>query len=121
MAVKQDFKLRLAEPDLGEKELEYVSDCVRSSWISSKGRYIREFEKGFSRFCGAKHGIATSSGTAALHLAFAAIGVGPGDEVIVPSFTMVASANAVAYTGAKPILVDSELATWNLDVAKLEN
>ena len=120
MAVKQDFKLRLAEPVLGEKELEYVSDCVRSSWISSKGRYIEKFENGFSRFCGAKHGIATSSGTAALHLAFAAIGVGPGDEVIVPSFTMVASANAVAYTGAKPIFVDSEVATWNLDAAKVE-
>src|SRR3989442_4969319 len=120
MAVKQDFKVRLAEPVLGEKELEYVSDCVRSSWISSKGRYIEEFENGFSRYCGTKHGIATSSGTAALHLAFAAIGVGPGDEVIVPSFTMIASANAVAYTGAKPIFVDSEVATWTLDAAKVD-
>jgi perosamine synthetase len=102
-------------PLLGKKELEYVTDCVRTNWISSKGRYVDEFEKGFARYCGVAEGIATTNGTAALHLALAALGVGKGDEVILPAFTMMSTAFAVLYCGATPVLVDAEPDTWNMD------
>ncbi len=115
-----NVKIPVAAPKLGEKELEYVTECVRSSWISSLGRYVREFEEKFSAYCGAKYGIATSSGTTALHLALATIGLKKGDEVIIPSFTMIATANAVTYTGAKPVIVDSEPNYWNIDTNKIE-
>ncbi len=105
----------VAEPLLGEKELEYVVDCVKSTWISSLGRYVTSFEEGFARFCGAKHGVSVANGTVALHLALKVLGVGPGHEVIVPSLTFVATANAVVYTGARPVFVDSEPSTWNMD------
>ena len=105
----------VAEPLLGEKELEYVTDCVRSGWISSLGEYVRRFEREFAAYCGVRHGVATHNGTVALHLALAALGIGPGDEVILPTLTFVATANAVTYTGATPVLVDSEPYTWNID------
>ena len=114
------IKIPVCEPKLGEKELEYVIECVQSTWISSKGRFIEKFEKEFSKYCGAKYGVATTSGTTALHLALATLGMKRGDEVIIPTFTMIATANAVTYTGAKPVLVDSELVTWNIDVNKIE-
>jgi perosamine synthetase len=110
----------VCEPLLGGKELEYVTECLKTNWISSAGRYIAEFEKGFATYCGVKHGIATTSGTTALHLALAALGIGKGDEVIIPTFTMAACAFSVIYTGAKPVLVDSEPETWNMDVAQIE-
>ena len=113
------FKIPVSAPLLGEKELEYVINAVKSNWISSKGKYVSEFEEKFSKYCGAKYGIATSSGTTALHLALASLGIGKNDEVIIPAFTMIATANAVTYTGAKPILVDSEPHTWNMDVEKI--
>ncbi len=108
-------------PLLGDKELEYVADCVRTNWISSKGRYVNEFEEGFARYCGAKEGIATTNGTAALHLALASLGLGKGDEVIIPAFTMMSTAFAVLYCGATPVLVDAEPDTWNMDVNALES
>ena len=107
------------EPSFGEKELEYVSDCVRSGWVSSIGAYVNRFEQGFADFCGVKHGIAVGNATLALHLALKVLDVGPGDEVIVPTLTFVATASAVMYTGAKPVFVDSEMATWNLDPAQV--
>lgn len=110
-----DKYIPVAEPSLTGNELEYVTDCVKSSWISSIGKYIPLFEDEFAKFCGVKHGIATSNGTTALHLALAICGIGPGDEVIVPSLTFVATANAVVYTGARPVFVDSEPRTWNID------
>jgi len=113
-------KIFIAEPKLNGKELEYVTNCIETNWISSKGSYVTEFEDKFSEYCGAKYGIATSSGTTALHLALAALGVKRGDEVIIPTFTMIATANAVRYTGAKPILVDSEPIMWNMDVSKIK-
>ncbi len=88
--------------------------------MSSQSKYVTEFEEKFSEFCGAKYGVATSSGTTALHLALAALDIGKSNEVIIPTFTMVATANAVTYTGANPVLVDSELNTWNIDVEKVE-
>lgn len=116
----QQTRIPVAEPLIGDKELEYVTAAVKSSWISSQSKYVTEFEEKFSKYCGAKHGAATSSGTTALHLALVILNIGEGDEVIMPSFTMIATANAITYTGAKPILVDSELNTWNIDVDKIE-
>jgi perosamine synthetase len=108
------------EPDLSGNELRYVTDCVQTSWISSIGEYVGRFEQEFARFCGARYGIATSNGTTALHLALVTLGIGAGDEVLVPTLTFIATANAVTYTGARPVLVDSEAQTWNLDLARLE-
>ena len=110
----------VCEPLIDEKELAYVVDCLRTNWISSKGKYIEAFEEGFADYCGCKYGIATTSGTTALHLALTSIDIGPGDEVIVPAFTMIATVFAVIYTGAKPVLVDAEPATWNIDHTKIE-
>jgi perosamine synthetase len=94
----------VAEPWLGEKELEYVTDCVRSGWISSIGKYVEMFEEKFSKYCGTKYGVSTSNGTTALHLALATLGIKKGDEVIIPDLTFVATANAVTYCNAKPNL-----------------
>src|SRR5881296_4697196 len=105
----------VSEPELGDEELANVVSAVRSGWISSLGEFVVEFEREFAAYCGAQHGIATSNGTTALHLALAAAGIGPGDEVLVPTLTFVATANAVRYTGATPVFVDAEPATWQMD------
>lgn len=110
----------VCEPTLEGNELKYVTDCIKTAWISSNGKYIDEFEKAFSKFCNCKYGISCSNGTAALHLALEALGIKGGDEVIIPIFTMIATANAVIYAGAKPVLVDAEKETWNIDVTKIE-
>ncbi len=107
----------VAEPLLGDRELDYVTDCVRSGWVSSLGEYVKRFEREFAAYCGVRYGVATHNGTVALHLALVALGIGPGDEVILPTLTFVATANAVAYTGATPVFVDSEPRTWNIDPA----
>ncbi len=106
----------VAEPLLDERELEYLRECIETNWISSLGDFVSRFENEFSQYCQANYGIATNSGTTALHLALAALDIGKGDEVIIPTFTMVATAFAVTYTGARPVLVDSEMETWNLDL-----
>lgn len=113
-------KIPVCAPKIGEKEIAYVERCIRSGWISSKSTYVREFEEKFARYCGCKYGITTNSGTTALHLALATLGIGKGDEIIIPTFTMIATANAVTYTGAEPVLVDVDMETWNIDVSKLE-
>ena len=113
-------RIPVAEPVLGEEELANVVDAMRSGWISSLGRYIPEFERDFASFCGAAHGVAVANGTMALHLALAGVGVGPGDEVLVPSLTFVATASAVRYCGARPVFIDSSPETWQLDVSALE-
>jgi perosamine synthetase len=115
--VMRDDMIPIAEPSIGEQELAYVTDCVRSGWVSSLGEYVRRFETAFAQYCGVEYGVATFNGTVALHLVLAALDIGPGDEVIVPSLTYVATANAVRYTGATPVLVDSEPETWNVDSA----
>lgn len=107
--------LPVAEPCLGGNELAYVTDCIRSGWISSLGEYIPRFEGLFAEFCGARYGVAVSNGTTALHLALAVLRIGPGDEVILPSLTFIATANAVRYAGATPIFADCEDRTWNID------
>ncbi|MEW5912500.1 MAG: DegT/DnrJ/EryC1/StrS family aminotransferase [Thermodesulfobacteriota bacterium] len=116
----QTPNIPVARPQLSARERELVLDCVDSAWISSLGRHILEFERSFAQFCGAGYGVATSNGTTALHLALAALGVGPGDEVLVPSLTFVATAASVAYTGARPVFLDSERATYNLDPALID-
>ena len=93
----------------------YLNQCIDSNWISSKGPFVNKFERAFAREAGCEYAVACANGTVALHLALAALGIGPGDEVIVPSFTMIATANAVTYTGATIKLVDSEPLYFNID------
>lgn len=111
----------VAEPSLVGNEKKYVLDCLESTWISSNGKYIQQFEEAFAKFCGVKCALSCCNGTASLHLALLALGVGPGDEVIVPTLTFVATANAVSYCGATPVFVDSEIETWNMDTSLLED
>jgi perosamine synthetase len=115
-----DSFIPVAEPDIGEREIAFLTDAARSGWISSIGPYIEKFEAGFAAYCGARHGIAVANGTVALHLALHALGIGAGDEVIVPDLTFVATAHAVIQTGATPVLVDVEEDTWCLDPAAVE-
>jgi perosamine synthetase len=110
----------VAAPVFKGNEKKYVMDCMDSTWISSKGKYIPAFEEKFADFCQVKHAIAAMNGTAALHLALLALGISPQDEVILPDFTYVASANCITYVGAKPVFVDSEAQTWNIDPQKIE-
>ena len=107
-------------PYLNGNEKKYVDDCLQTNWISSSGKYVHLFEEKFSRYCGKKFGIATTSGTTALHLALAASGVGPGDEIIMPAFAIASPAFATLYCGAKPVFVDVEPDTWNVDPEKIE-
>src|SRR5581483_381212 len=102
----------IAEPDIGPLERKYVLDAVRSGWVSSLGRYVIEFERRFAEFCETREAVSTCNGTAALHLALASLGIGPGDEVVVPALTFVASASAVVYTGARPVFADVDESTW---------
>ena len=111
----------VAAPALVGNEKTYVLDCLESTWISSSGKYVGQFEASFAEFCGVEHALSCCNGTVALHLALMALGVGPGDEVIVPTLTFVATANAVTYCGARPVFVDSEPETWNLDPTQIED
>jgi len=113
-------KIPISAPCLGDEELEAVVAAVKSGWVSSQGAFIKDFEQGFADYCGVKYGVATCNGTVALHLALAALGIGPGDEVLVPALTFVATANAVTYTGAKPVFVDSQPDYWGIDPDSLE-
>lgn len=108
----------VASPSLDGNERAYVLDCLESGWISSQGSYLRKFEAAFAEFLGVEHALAVSNGTVALHLALVALGIGPGDEVIVPDLTFAASASAVIHAGAVPVLVDVERASWTLDLDK---
>ena len=107
-------------PYLNGNEKKYVNDCLRTNWISSSGKYVRRFEEQFSLYCGKKYGIAVTNGTAALHLALAAAGIGSGDEVIMPTFTIASPAFAVLYCRAKPVFIDSQPDTWNIDPGEIE-
>ena len=113
-------RIPVAAPVLSGREKEYVVDCLDSTWISSQGKYLDRFESEFAAYCQTQYAVACCNGTMALHLALMAFDLQPGDEVIVPSLTFVATANAVAYCGARPVFVDSEPVTGNLDPAKLD-
>ena len=109
------FSIPIYQPELSGNEKKYVNECLDTSWISSKGRFVNDFEQSFAAFTDIKYATTVSNGTVALHLALVALGVGPGDEVIVPTLTYIASVNAIAYTGATPVFVDSLESTWQMD------
>jgi perosamine synthetase len=113
-------RICVAQPDLAGNERAYVLDCLDTNWISSNGKYLPAFEERFASYCGVRHAVATCNGTAALHLALAAHGVQAGDEVLVPAVTYIATANAVRYCGATPVLVDVLPGTLNIDPAAAE-
>lgn len=110
----------VAAPDLSGNEEKYVVEAIRSTWISSSGPFVQRFEAEFAGLCGTRAAIAVCNGTVALHLALLALDVRPGDEVLVPSLTYVATANAVRYVGAEPVFVDVDPQTWCIDPALLE-
>ena len=113
------FKIPIYEPFLGTKEKEYVNDCLRTNWISSRGTYVEKFEKKFKKFVKSKYASTCSNGTAAIHLALLSLDIKKGDEVIVPTFTYVATVNAIKYVGAKPVFVDSKINTWQINEKKI--
>jgi perosamine synthetase len=118
--VDQGISIPVAAPDLGGNEEKYVVEAIRSSWISSTGPFVTRFEKQFAELCGARSAVSVCNGTVALHLALLGLDVRPGDEVLVPSLTFVATANAVRYVGGEPVFVDVDPGTWCIDPAKLE-
>jgi perosamine synthetase len=109
------------EPLLDGKEKEYLTECIESGWISSEGPFVERFERELSARVGRKHGIAVANGSVALDAAIVALEIGAGDEVIMPAFTIISCAAAVVRAGARPVLVDSDPHTWNMDVAQVES
>jgi perosamine synthetase len=112
-------KIPVYSPVLHGNEKKYVNQCLDGTWISSKGEFISKFEEKFSIFLNVRYSTSVSNGTVALHLALASLGIGEGDEVIVPTLTYIASVNAISYVGAKPVFADSHEKTWNIDPDKL--
>lgn len=121
MSHTTDRKIPLSFPTLGQREVEYVMDCLQSKWISSAGKYVGLFEEAFARVTGSLHAISCSNGTAALHLALLGLELEPGDEVLVPTLTFAACANSVVYCGGKPVLIDVDPTIWCLDPSLLES
>lgn len=113
-------KIQVAKPTFNGNEQKYVLDCLQTGWISSVGKYVTEFEAAFAKQCGAKHAFTCANGTVGLHLSMLAVGTRPGDEVIVPSFSYIASANAITYCGAKPVFADCDSQTWTITAAEIE-
>jgi perosamine synthetase len=113
-------KISIANPVFNGNEKKYLNECIDTGWVSANGRFVKEFEEKFAEFCGSKYAISCSNGTVSLHLILLAMGVGPGDEVIMPTLTYIATANTVRYCGATPIFVDSEEDTFNIDPKKIE-
>jgi len=109
------------EPVLTSKDFDHLKDAFSSGWISSAGKYIEQFEKKWAEYCGMAYGISVSNGTAAIQLALDAAGIGEGDEVIMPSFTIISCGQAVTNLGATPVLIDSDANTWCMDVTSIES
>lgn len=118
---QQPKMIHVAEPDLSTLEKNYINEAFDSGWISSTGPFVQRFETEWAEICHSTYSLSVANGTVALHLILAALGIGPGDEVIVPSLTFIASANAVTYVGAKPIFADSHRDTWCIDPKSVEN
>lgn len=114
------MKYPVYQPSLSGNEKKYVNECLDSTWISSKGKFVDLFQNEFAKKIGVKHAAAVCNGTVALHLALEALGLGEGDEVIVPTLTYIASVNAITYTGAKPVFVDSLEDTWQMNPSDVE-
>ncbi len=108
------------EPLIGEQEIANVLDCLKTGWISSAGKYLEEFEQAWASYCGMRYGVAVSNGTTALQVAVACLGLEPGDEVILPTFTIISCAQAITYNGGVPVLVDCEPRTWCMDASQVE-
>jgi len=108
------------EPLLDGNEKKYLAECIDTGWISSEGPFVKRFEEEFAARAGRKHGIAVTNGTAAIDTAVEALGIGPGDEVILPTFTIISCVMQIVRSGATPVLVDSDPLTWNMDVGQIE-
>ena len=108
-----------AVPHLAGNEWKYLKECLDTNWVSSVGPFVDRFEREVAAYVGVPHAVATVNGTAALHVALLAAGVRPGDEVLVPALTFIATANAVSYCGAQPVFLDSEDVSWGLDAGKM--
>lgn len=113
-------KIPVLDVLIGKEELQNVAEAVETGWISWRGHFVGDFEREFAKYIGTAHGVSCFNGTVALHLAVEALGIGKDDEVILPAFTYIASANAVAYAGAKPVFVDSTSEYWEMDPSKIE-
>jgi perosamine synthetase len=109
----------ISQPKISQREIDYVTDAVKSGWVSSLGAYVDKFEEGFATFCGTSHAVSVANGTVGLHLALKVLDIGPGDEVIVPDLTFVATANAVVAAGATPVMVDVLPDTYCIDPAAI--
>jgi dTDP-4-amino-4,6-dideoxygalactose transaminase len=118
-AAASTTRIYLSSPHMGGQEREFVADAFASNWITPLGPHVEALEREFAQAVGARHALAVSSGTAALHLALRLVGVGAGDEVLVSTLTFVASANPIVYQGAIPVFVDSDRTSWNMDPALL--
>ncbi len=114
------FKITMASPVFHGNEQKYLNECIETGWISANGRFVKDFEQQFAEFCGTKYAISCSNGTVSLHVCLLGLGIGPGDEVIMPTLTYIATANCVKYCGATPVFVDSDPDTFNIDVNKIE-
>lgn len=119
-STKHFHQIPIHEPYLNGNELEYISECITTGWVSSQGKYVKKFEEDFSKYVGIDNALAVSNGTVALHLALETFGIGKGDEVIVPNLTFAAPINAIIHSGAKPVIVDVCAQTACLDVHHLE-
>jgi perosamine synthetase len=108
-------------PLLNGNELEYVTDCINSGWISSEGSYVAKFENLFSNYVGRKYGVAVSNGTTAIDIVIEALKFGPNDEIIIPTFTIISCISQIVRCGATPVFVDSEIDTWNMNVEQIES
>src|SRR5262249_12458652 len=113
-------RIYLSPPHMGKDELELVGDAFRSNWVAPLGPHVDAFERELAARVGVGHAVALSSGTAAIHLALRVLGVGPGDEVPCSSLTFIASASPIVYEGARPVFVDAEASTWNVDPGLVE-
>lgn len=109
------YKIPVYQPSLSGNEKKYVNECLDSTWISSKGKFVSEFESSFAKYVGVKNATTVSNGTVAIHLALLALGIGEGDEVIVPTLTYISSVNTIVYTRATPVFVDSLQDSWQID------
>ncbi len=118
--MSQNAFIPVNEPLLNGNEEKYLVECIRTAWISSEGPFIKQFEEQFAARVGRKYGVAVSNGSVALDAAVVALGIGPGDEVILPTFTIISCAAAIVRAGAVPVVVDCDPVTWNMDVTQVE-
>jgi len=118
-SLERYHQIPLVQPVFDGNELEYITDCISSGWISSQGKYINSFENAFAEYVGSKYALAVSNGTVALHLGLVALGVKPEDEIIVPTLTFAAPVNAILYCGATPVFVDVDLETLTVSIDEI--